>query len=129
MVLVDTTVWIDLFKNAVTSQVTKFGILIEENEDIVINGVVLTEVLQGIGNEKEFESVKSVLDKLIYISISKDTHTFAAQIYRFCRKKGLTIRKPIDCIIAATCIEQSIFLLHNDRDFTNISKYFPLRFM
>ena len=51
----------------------------------------------------------------------------AVDIYRKLRKKGITIRKSIDCIIAATVLEHHGRLLHNDNDFTLIAKHFPLK--
>ena len=59
-----------------------------------------------------------------------DTYIHAVDIYRECRKKGFTIRKTIDCLIAAIAIENNLALLHNDRDFSNIAKgiNYPLEF-
>jgi predicted nucleic acid-binding protein len=127
MTLVDTTVWIDFFAGRKTKQIEHFEKLIEDGEDVAICGVIITEILQGIREDKVFIKTHSVLDDLIYVSTTKETHLLAAQIYRGSRKRGLTIRKPIDCIIAATCIENSMFILHNDRDFDNICKHFPLQ--
>jgi Predicted nucleic acid-binding protein, contains PIN domain len=127
MVLVDTTVWIDFFANKKTPQVSKFIELIEKNEDICVCGVVLTEILQGFRNDKDFDKTLSVLNDLIYLPDSKESFILASRLYRGCKKKGFTIRKPIDCIIAAICIENSVFILHNDRDFNYISAHFPLQ--
>ena len=53
----------------------------------------------------------------------------AAKIYRTLRRKGITIRKSNDCIIAATALEHHCQLLHNDRDFTPIAEHFPLKIL
>ncbi|HEY3276329.1 MAG TPA: PIN domain-containing protein [Syntrophorhabdaceae bacterium] len=45
-----------------------------------------------------------------------------------CRKKGITIRSTIDCLIAQTVLEHNLILLHSDDDFNAISKVIPLRF-
>jgi hypothetical protein len=127
MVLVDTSVWIDYFNRADTRQVRAFDALIEDSEDICVCGVVVTEILQGIRSERQFEKVQSILDDLIYLETGKDTHILAAAIYRGCRRRGYTVRKPVDCIIAACCIQHSVFILHNDKDFEYISKMFPLQ--
>lgn len=55
------------------------------------------------------------------------TFEHAAQIYRACRKHGLTIRKTADCLIAATCLEAGAELYHNDRDFEAIAKVKDLK--
>lgn len=127
MILVDTSVWIDFLNGNAKDQTERFESIIEQNEDICITGVVYTEILQGIRDENQYKMVKQILDELLYVEIDKETHEYAAQVYRYCRKKGVTVRKPVDCIIAAACIRSSSFLLHNDRDFVNISKHFPLQ--
>ncbi len=127
MIVVDTSVWIDYFagKGARGSLDLKNAIV--NAEDLCICGVIATEVLQGIRDDAEFDKVCRILDELIYLPQKKSTHLLAATIYRSLRKHGKTIRKPIDCIIAAVCIENSAFLLHNDRDFVSIAGYFPLQ--
>ncbi|MFO7986872.1 MAG: PIN domain-containing protein, partial [Desulfatiglandaceae bacterium] len=55
------------------------------------------------------------------------TFVRAAELYRSLRKRGVTIRKPIDCMISAVAIEHNIRLLHNDRDFDHIAKHSKLR--
>lgn len=127
MVLVDTSVWIDFFAGRKTKQCELLKTAIQKNEDLCVSGVVLTEVLQGIKRDKDFEKISCILNDLIYISEQKTTHILAAKIYRSLRRNGVTIRKPIDCIIAATCMEQSAFILHNDRDFKFIADNFPIQ--
>ncbi len=127
MVLVDTSVWIDFFNGTETAQTRRFELLIQESEDICISGTVLTEILQGIASDKQFEKVRGIFSDLVYLETTKDTHLLSAQIFRRCRKKGITIRKKIDCMIAATCIQNSVYLLHGDRDFDHIARVVPLR--
>lgn len=127
MVLVDTTVWMDFIANKKTPQVSKFIELIDKNEDICVCGVIFTEILQGFRNDKDFDKTLSILNDLIYLPDSKESFILASRLYRGCKKKGFTIRKPIDCIIAAICIQNSAFILHNDRDFTYIGTHFPLQ--
>ncbi|MBN1308191.1 MAG: PIN domain-containing protein [Chitinispirillaceae bacterium] len=127
MILVDTSVWIDYFAGNRTAGVSILKSAIADSEDLGICGVVFTEVLQGIRTDEEFDRVQMILDDLIYLPQEKSTHFLAATISRAMGKKGKTIRKPIDCIIAALCIENSIFLLHNDRDFDFIAGKFPLQ--
>ena len=127
MVLVDTTVWIDFFSGKSYSHVKIFENLILNKEDICICGVILTEILQGIKNDNEFEKTQDLLKNLIFLPVNYHTYLYSAQIYRKLRKKGITIRKTIDCIIAAVAIEHNSQLLHNDKDFIPIEKYFSLR--
>ncbi len=127
MTLVDTTVWIDLFAGRNTSQVSLFGSLIVAKEDICLCGVILTEVLQGIKDEKEYSKTEPILSNLIYLSMERSTFLLAANIYRSIRSMGTTIRNSIDCMIAAVCIENKIPILHNDKDFDLIAKEFDLK--
>jgi hypothetical protein len=127
MILIDTSVWIDYFSGQKITQTKFLKKAIEQSEDLCVCGVIFTEVLQGIRKDKDFDNILSILDDLIYLPAEKSTYILAAQIYRHLRKKGRTIRKPIDCIIAATCIENSAFILHKDNDFKYISSAFPLQ--
>ena len=129
MTLVDTTVWIDIFSGRNTAQVAMLESLIEKREDICLCGVILTEVLQGIRNDKEYKKTKSVLSDLIFFPMTYETFLLAANIYRTLRVKGVTIRNSVDCMIAAVCIENNVRLLHNDRDFDLIAQHFDLSFV
>ena len=127
MTVVDTSVWIDLFAGRDTPQVTFLESLIERKEDICICGVILTEVLQGIRDEKEYSDTESMLGNLLFLSMSRETFLLAATIYRALRARGLTIRNSVDCsMIAAVCIENEIRLLHNDRDFDLLAAHSEL---
>lgn len=127
MILVDTTVWVDLFGERDTKGTRSLVAAIEEEEDLATCGLVMTEVLQGVRHERMFSRIESILQDLIYLPMSQATFIAAARMYRECRKKGVTIRKPVDCMIAATCIEHAAFILHNDRDFDHIARHFPLQ--
>lgn len=123
MILVDTSVQIDFFGKTNPDHVKKVTSLIEHNENICTNGLILTEVLQGIRNDQQYKKVKNYFDSLIFLPMDYDIFIHSATIYRKLREKGITIRKPIDCMIAATAIEHHVVLLHNDRDFDPISKH------
>jgi len=126
MVLVDTTVWVDLFSGLTTPQVIVLESLILKREDICLCGVILTEVLQGIRDDKEHAKTQAIFSNLLYLPMTRETFLLAAHIYRSLRARGITIRNSIDCMIAAVCIENKVALLHHDRDFALISKKFDL---
>ena len=127
MVLVDTTVWIDFFLDRNEPHVRKLQELIENEEDLSICGVITTEILQGIRFDTDFFKTKEYLDDLIFLPMRHGTFVRAAEVYRSLRKKGITIRKPVDCMIASVAIEYDILLFHNDRDFDYIAKHSKLR--
>ncbi len=126
MVLVDTTVWIDFFANKTTPQVSVLDLLLAEGEDVCTCGIVLAEILQGIRDDSAYRKTKSYFENLIYLPINQKIFIKSANIYRGLRKNGITIRKSLDCMIAAIAIEHHVQLLHNDRDFVPIEKQYGL---
>ena len=129
MVLVDTTVWIDFFGDNSTPQVARLHELIENDEDLCLCGVILAETLQGIHSDSDYRRTKNHLDSLIFFPMHRATFVRAAELYRALRKKGVTVRKPVDCMIASVAIEYNLSLLHNDRDFDHIAKHSKLKIL
>jgi len=127
MVLIDTTVWIDFFRGEATPQVAVLERLIAESQDLCICGIVLTEVLQGIRDDGRYRQIKTHFDNLIFLPMTRMTFVKSAEMYRSLRKKGITVRKPVDCMIAAVAIAHEAQLLHNDRDFNPLQKHFSLK--
>lgn len=126
MVIVDTSVWIDFFNSRPTEQVSALKRAVEDGEDLCICGVILTEVLQGIRNDNEYQQVKATFQSFTHLAMNNDVYIQSADIYRALRKQGITIRKPIDCMIAAVALSNNIPLLHNDKDFEPIETHFNL---
>lgn len=123
MILVDTSVWIDFLRGRNTTYRRTLHDLIEQEEDICITGIILTEILQGVNDERAGNEIKQyLLDFPIYHPRSITTNIEAAQLYKQCAKKGKTVRKTVDCIIAAISIENGLVLFHNDRDFDSIAQ-------
>ncbi len=122
LVLVDTSVWINFFK----AKETKASLFLKNNLGNMIIAtcpVILQEVLQGIISDKDFRDVNSYFDTLTQFrgepyELAHD----AAKLYRELRKKGITIRKPNDCLIAIYAIKNKVRLLHDDKDFDYIAE-------
>ena len=127
MVLVDTTVWIDFFSANPYQHVKTLENLIIKREDICLCGIILTEILQGIREDSEFNRTQDLLGNLVFLPMQYYVFLRSAEIYRNLRRKGITRRKPVDCMIAAVAIENDIPLLHNDKDFIPIEKHFGLK--
>ena len=125
-VLVDTTIWIDFFRGTSSLKVALLEDLIEKRADICCCGFILTEVRQGIREEKELVATKRLFDGLIYLPGDRSTFELAATIYRELRRKGSTIRNSIDCLIAAIVVQNGVAFLENDRDFHYIDQHYPL---
>jgi predicted nucleic acid-binding protein len=124
--LVDSTVWINFFQGKETVQTGKLEQCVRKRDDLCCCGFVLAEVLQGIRHEKEYVNAKRHFENLIYLQDDRTTFELGATIYRELRRKGITIRNSIDCLISAVVIQQSVNLLENDRDFRFIDQHYPL---
>jgi len=127
VVLVDTTVWIDFFRGKATPEVGEVERLLREGEDICTCGVVLTEVLQGVREDDDYRRTLARFHAFLFLSMDRETFVRAAELYRSLRRKGVTIRKPVDCMIAAVCLEHDAELLHNDRDFDPMAMHCGLK--
>ena len=127
MILVDTSVWIDLFAGRNLPHVDVLEQCILDNEDLALCGIILTQILQGIADDTTHRRVRRYLSPLIMLPMPETVFVRAADIYRKLRKKGITIRKSNDCIIAATALEHHCQLLHNDKDFSPVAEHFPLK--
>ena len=118
MILVDTSIWIDFLRGESSSGRRMLHQLIEDEEEISITGIILTEILQGIKEDRKYRMAKDYLPELpVYEPRGTQTYLEAARIYRECRKNGRTIRSTIDCLIAAICLENDLSVLHKDRDY------------
>lgn len=129
MVLIDTSVWIDFFSSKPSPQANSLETLIKDEEDICICGIVLTEVLQGIKHEKEYQKTKTFFKELLYLPMNYSTYLKSAEVYRTLRKKGITIGRVLDCLIASVALENNIPILHNDKDFLQIEKHCQLKIL
>ena len=123
MILVDTSVWIDFLRGRDTVHRRTLHGLIENDEDLCITGIILTEILQGIKDDRVNDEIKEyLLEFPLYNPTNIDTYIEAAKLYRKCAKKGKAVRKTIDCIIAAIAIENGLVVFHNDMDFDHIAE-------
>lgn len=127
MILVDSSVWIDYFRGAVTAQTEKLDALLDI-EPLAIGDLILTEVLQGFSSDRDFNKAKDVLTSLSIVEIGgADIAIQAAKNFRTLRALGITVRKTIDTLIATRCIESGFTLLHDDRDFDAFADHLSLR--
>ena len=125
MVLVDTSVWIEVFRRP-----ARFSL--EEHvafDDVVTCLPVVQEVLQGFRDEAAFARARSGMLALPIVDspVGEDVFLQAADLYRAGRRAGLTIRSGVDCLIAASAIRHHLDVLHHDRDYDAIAKISTLR--
>ena len=124
MMLVATSVWIELLKGRLGSRVAEQELL-----NFVTCGPVAQEVLQDLRNDPASDAFREAFLALPVLSdpLPRASFLSAAEIYRLGRAKGYTIRSSIDCLIAAIAIDNRMPVWHKDRDFEAIARYTSLR--
>ena len=128
MILLDTSVLIEFLNRTGSPWDTAVETLLTSDADVAIADITLTEVLQGIRSERDYREVRASLMTFPILSLKDhDSSIKAADLYRKCRTKGLTIRSTVDLLIARIAIENNAELLHNDRDFEAIASVSSLK--
>jgi predicted nucleic acid-binding protein len=127
MILVDSSVWIDFFRNTSTAQSewldTNLGV-----QRFLVGDLILAEVLRGFKEDRGFSHAKQLLGRLEQVVLSDETIAVeSAQNFRKLRAKGLTVRGTVDSIIATRCMADGYSLLHSDRDFDAFEEHLGLR--
>lgn len=120
MVLVDTSVWVDVFRDATGNERNGLKAVIDE-DDVVLTRFNQPELLQGAREEREWNLLVSYLDNQEYLEARAETWRNAARIFFELRCRGRTIRSPTDCCIAQLALEHDALLVHRDRDFETIA--------
>jgi len=127
VILVDTSVWVDFFRNEPTPQAE----WLDKNlglESFVVGDLILAEVLRGFTDDRGFEEARRVLGRLVQVEIAgTDVAIAGARNFRLLRKLGVTVRGTVDVLIATRCIADGLRLLHNDRDFDPFQKHLGLQ--
>jgi predicted nucleic acid-binding protein len=127
VIVVDSSVWIDYF-NGVTSPATEKLDALLGTESVATGDMIILEVLQGFRSDVEYKTAKQYLMSLTaFDMIGQHNAIKCAEHYRSLRKRGVTIRKSVDVIIATFCIEQNLPLLFSDRDFAPFVRHLGLR--
>jgi predicted nucleic acid-binding protein len=125
MILVDTSVWVDVLRDKTGDVVRAFKSRIGA-EVVVFSRFIQLELLQGAKDEHEWRRLDAYLSTQYYLEASEKTWRNAARVYFELRRTGMTVRSPIDCCIACIAMESQAILLHRDRDFESIAKITPL---
>ena len=127
MIVVDTSVWIDYFNGRATPQTDRLDDLLG-SEPLGIGDLILTEVLQGFRSDFDCRMAKELLTSLtLFEMLGVPNAIRSAEHYRLLRKRGITIRKTVDVIIATFCIVENHSLLFSDKDFVPFVEQLNLR--
>jgi predicted nucleic acid-binding protein len=120
VVLVDTSVWIEVFRRPARLRLES----VVEFEDIVTCLPVMQEVLQGFAEESAFRRVREAMRALPIVEspMSERLYENAIDLFRAARRAGLTVRSGVDCLIAACALRHGLTVLHHDRDFDVLAR-------
>jgi len=127
MILVDSSIWIDYFNGQATPETNKLDALLGV-EPLGIGDLILTEVLRGFRSDADYQTAKKLMMTLsIFDMLGTDLAIHSADNFRVLRKRGITVRKTADVIIATYCIEYNHSLLFADKDFLPFVSYLGLK--
>jgi hypothetical protein len=127
MIVVDSSVWIDYFGGKITPAAEKLDSLLGETP-IAASDLMLVEVLQGFRTDSDFAQARDLLMSLTIVNMLNTSIALRSAVnFRTLRKKGVTVRKTIDTIIATYCIENSLALLYSDKDFQPFREHLKLQ--
>lgn len=127
MILVDSSVWIDYFNGNTTVASEKLDSILGV-QPVCLGDLILTEVLQGFKNDTDFTIAKNLLNTLpVYTLLGHEMSLKSVDNFRLLRKRGVTVRKTIDVIIATYCIVNNKILLHSDKDFLPFQEHLGLQ--
>lgn len=127
MIIVDSSIWIDYFNGKITPQTDWLDSSLG-NTPIIVGDIILTEVLQGFQNDKDFRVARNLLLEMPFMAMGGRVLALQSALnYRSLRKKGVTVRKTIDVMIGTFCIHYQLPLLHDDRDFDPMVRFLGLK--
>jgi predicted nucleic acid-binding protein len=128
VIVVDTSVWVDVLNDTPSPQAQRCVTLIEAGEPVALTDIILTEILQGLRSDEEAQLVERHLRAFPILRLEGlDDFILAAELYRTARRAGVTIRKTLDCLIAVPCVRTGAPLLHADDDFDRLATCTPLQ--
>jgi hypothetical protein len=129
VILVDTSVLVDFFAGRQTTAVGHLDRLLSTDAEYFVTPLVVQEILQGARDESQWRRLRSYLTSQLMVDVRDPVESYvdAARIYFDCRRKALTVRSSVDCLVAQVALDNKLVLLHSDRDFEAIAKVRPLR--
>ena len=126
LTLADSSAWIEISSDTGSTAGLRLYELLTA-ESVAICDAVRMEVLAGAKDESQLTTISRALDQATFIPMQSTDYDTAAALYRQCRRGGETVRKLIDCLIAAVAIRAGIAVLHNDRDFDVLARHTELQ--
>jgi predicted nucleic acid-binding protein len=125
LILIDTSAWIEFLRDTQSPVCERVDALLASQ--IATCDAVRMEVLAGARDQEHLEQLRRLLARATLLPTESIDFDAAAAVYRSCRSQGKTVRKLIDCLIAAVAIRANVAVLHTDQDFTAIASATDLR--
>lgn len=119
MILLDTSAWVEFLRDTGSPVCLRVDELL--GEEIATCHPIRMEVLAGARDEQHLEGLRGLLARASILETSPADYETAAALYRTCRRRGETVRKLIDCLIAAHAIREGVAVLHADADFDRLA--------
>jgi len=125
VILVDTSVWIEVFRARRPLDLEASVDL----DDVATCLPIVQEVLQGFREENAYRRARDAMLSfpIVESPLGSDVFLDAVGLYRAARRGGRTVRPSVDCLIAACAIRHDLEVLHRDRDFAVLSQISALR--
>ena len=124
MILVDTSAWVEFLRDTGSEVCDEVDRLLAS--DIAVCDPIRMEVLAGARDEAHLRSLRALLGRATALPTEALDYEHAASLYRECRRGGETVRRLIDCLIAAVAIRHDVAVLHADSDFDVLARHTPL---
>jgi predicted nucleic acid-binding protein len=123
--MVDTSAWVEFLRDTGSPVCARVDALL--GEQIATCEPIRMELLAGARDESHLDALRRLLARASLVRTEPVDYEEAAALYRACRRRGETVRKLVDCLIAATAIRADVALLHADADFDVLARHTPLR--
>jgi hypothetical protein len=124
MILIDSSAWIEFLRDSGSSVCEEVDRLL--GEPIATCDPIRMEILAGARTESHLRQLRGLLGRATTVPVGPADYESAAALYRTCRSQGETVRKLIDCLIAATAIREQLPILHADSDFDTLARHTEL---
>jgi predicted nucleic acid-binding protein len=125
VILVDTSAWVEFLRGTYSAVCDAVDLLLDD--DLAICDAISMELLAGARDEKQLTQFRGLLARTTVLPTTPADYELAAVLYRSCRTRGETVRKLIDCLIAAVAVHADVEILHADADFEVLARHTDVR--
>jgi predicted nucleic acid-binding protein len=125
VILVDTSAWVEFLRDTGSWQCQRVDELLDQ--EFAITDAIRMELLAGARDDRHLHQLRGLAARATTLATSPADYEQAATLYRTCRRSGETVRKRVDCLIAAVALRHDAEVLHHDADFEVLARHTGLR--